>query len=123
MDIEHAKELIEFASLLIEAFAVVVIIGGFVRAFAAYFRQRRALGAEGAFHDFLVQLGLDLLIGLEILVLADVIDSITVKPSVTSLAVLAFLVVLRTILSWSTSLQVEGRWPWQPDLDEERQDA
>ena len=55
-----------------------------------------------------------LLLGLEILVVADVIETITVRPTFESLAALGILVILRTILSWTLSLEAEGRWPWQP---------
>ena len=54
------------------------------------------------------------MLGLEILVVADVIETITVRPTFESLAALGILVILRTILSWTLSLEVEGRWPWQP---------
>ena len=57
-------------------------------------------------------------LGLEILVLADVIETITVTPTYQSLAVLAFLVVVRTVVSWTLGLEIEGRWPWQPEMEE-----
>jgi len=66
---------------------------------------------------------MDLLLGLEILVVADVTDSITLNASYESLVILAFLVVIRTIVSWTISLQVEGRWPWQPEREGSRPDA
>lgn len=113
--LEQSREIAEIAASLIEVFSAAVIVFGFIRALANYTRVRRAEDREAAFVAFRGQLGMDLLLGLEILIVADVIESITVEASARSLAVLAFLIVIRTMISWSTSLEVEGRWPWQPE--------
>lgn len=93
---------------------VLVIVVGFLLAAGRYAAGYRKLGPEGSFTPFKVGLGRALLLGLEILVVADVIETITEVPTFSSLAVLGILVILRTILSWSLELEVEGRWPWQP---------
>ena len=121
--IEHIRQGLEFATSIIELFAVLVIISGFIRASVAYILTRRATDREKAFVAFRSRLGMNMLLGLEILVIADVIESITVEPSYMSLTVLAFLVVLRTIVSWTTSLQLEGRWPWQPEAEGDKADG
>jgi uncharacterized membrane protein len=54
-----------------------------------------------------------LLLGLEILVAADIIKTIAIELTFTSIGLLAGLVVIRTFLSWSLVLEIEGRWPWQ----------
>jgi len=64
-----------------------------------------------------------LTLGLEILVLADVIETITVKPTFQSLSVLAFLVVVRTIVSWTLILETEGHWPWQSSGEDDVEQA
>lgn len=115
--IELVRELLEHAATIIELFAVAVIVAGFFRAAIAYPRVLRTKNREAAFHVFRGQLGMDLLLGLEILVVADVIESITLDASYASLLVLAFLVLIRTIVSWTTVLQAEGRWPWQPERE------
>ena len=51
--------------------------------------------------------------------LADVIETITVKPTFRSLAVLAGLVIIRTAVSWTLALEIEGRWPWQTPAKDE----
>ena len=121
--IEHIREELHLAVGIIELVAVLVIVLGFIRASVAYTRARRAADREKAFVAFRSRLGMNMLLGLEILVIADVIESIAVEPSYASLAVLAFLVVLRTIVSWTTSLQMEGRWPWQPEVEKGKADA
>ena len=112
------KEVLHFlekASHAISLVGVVVVVGGFLLAALQYPRWIRRLGAGPAFQVFKVELGRALLLGLEILVVADVIETITVEPTYASLSVLAALVVLRTFVSWTLTLEVEGRWPWQPE--------
>jgi len=121
--IEHIREYLHIAIGIIDLFAVLVIIAGFVRSSITYTRTWRAAGREKAFHAFRSQLGMSMLLGLEILVIADIIESITIEPSYASLLVLAFLVVLRTIISWTSSLQIEGRWPWQSGTTGDKADA
>ncbi|HZV73346.1 MAG TPA: DUF1622 domain-containing protein [Conexibacter sp.] len=58
-------------------------------------------------------LGRSILVGLEILVGADIIRTIAVSPSFTSVGVLGLVVVVRTFLSFSLEAELEGQWPWQ----------
>jgi uncharacterized membrane protein len=57
--------------------------------------------------------GRSILLGLEILVAADLIRTIAVEPTLDNLAVLGVLIVLRTFLSFSLEVEIDGRWPWQ----------
>ncbi|HZQ10508.1 MAG TPA: DUF1622 domain-containing protein [Anaerolineae bacterium] len=105
---------IEFASRLIESLAIVIIVGailyGLIRYLIDWFRS----GERGeAYHGFKVRLGNGLLLGLEILVAADVIRTVALEPTLTNVIVLGLLVVIRTFLSWSLVVEIEGRWPWQ----------
>lgn len=61
-----------------------------------------------------------LLLGLEILVAADIIRTIALEPSFSSVGVLGLLVIVRTFLSWSIVVELEGRWPWQHPVQEEQ---
>jgi uncharacterized membrane protein len=56
--------------------------------------------------------------GLEFLVAADIIRTVIVKPNLEEVMVLALLVIIRTFLSWTLTLESEGRWPWQPEAEE-----
>lgn len=112
---EELLHFLERASHMISLVGVVVIVGGFLAAAVHYATGFRRLGPVPAFGQFKVALGRALLLGLEILVVADVIETITVEPTFASLAVLGALVVLRTVVSWTLTLEVEGRWPWQPE--------
>jgi uncharacterized membrane protein len=116
--IEQFKELAEAGSLIIAGLAAAVIVVGFVMALYRYFSRWSTEDREAGFHRLRGELGRALLIALEMLVVADVIDTIVTEVTVKSLSTLALLVVLRTILSWSLALQVEGKWPWQAEHDE-----
>ena len=54
-----------------------------------------------------------LLIGLEILVAADIVRTVALDATISNILGLALLVLIRTFLSWSIVLEIEGRWPWQ----------
>ncbi len=116
--LEHILEILEHAGGVINLFAVGVIVVGFVRALGLYAQQYKELGPEADFTRFKVGLGRALTLGLEILIVADVIETITVEPSFRSLGVLAFLVVSRTVVSWTLALEIEGHWRWQTPAEE-----
>ena len=112
-------EYLEKASVIINLFAVGVIVAGFVGAAWRYTHRIADTTRKVNFNKFKVELGSALLLGLEILVLADVIETITVTPTFESLAHLATIVILRTIVSWSLTLEAEGHWPWQTPVEEQ----
>jgi uncharacterized membrane protein len=96
----------------IDIFGVVVIVIGIAWSTWGFLGQHRE---EQHYQQFKIRIGRSLLLGLEILVAADIVKTIAVEPSFLSLGVLAGLVVIRTFLSWSLVLEIEGRWPWQVD--------
>jgi uncharacterized membrane protein len=106
--------LIEDAGKLVDLAGVVAIIGG-IALMTGYFAysllQRRAI--TDAYEHYRRGIGRALLLGLEILVAADIIRTVAISPSFESVGVLALIVVVRTFLSWSLELELSGRWPWQ----------
>ena len=70
---------------------------------------------------FRSSLGRAILLGLEFLVAADIINTVAVTPTLLSVAVLAGIVIIRTFLSFSLEVEIEGRWPWQRRKGEQRQ--
>jgi len=62
--------------------------------------------------DFRHRVGRALLLGLEILVAADIIRTVVLEPTLANVLVLGLLVLIRTFLSWSLVLEIEERWPW-----------
>lgn len=121
MLIEQILESLELAGVAISLFAVGVIICSFVIPTLRYVHVYRKIDREHKFTLFKRELGAGLLLGLEILVLADVIETMTVTPSYHSLSILASIVVIRTAVSWTLTLEIEGRWPWQSPIEGEEQ--
>ena len=94
----------------IEIFGVVLIVAGITWSTLLYLRQR---AAEQHYSTYKIRIGRSLLLGLEVLVAADIVKTIALELTFTSLALLAGLVLIRTFLSWTLVLEIEGRWPWQ----------
>ena len=66
-----------------------------------------------AYKEYRHQLARALLLGLEILVAADIIRTVALEPTLRNVLVLGLLVIIRTFLSWGLVVEIEGRWPWQ----------
>lgn len=77
-------------------------------------RDLRRVPAETIFKSIRQRLGRSILLGLELLVAADIIGTITEDPSLGRVLVLAVIVLIRTFLSFTLELEISGRWPWQP---------
>jgi uncharacterized membrane protein len=75
--------------------------------------QRTWSQREGAYRTYRQGIGRAILLGLEILVAADIIRTVAVSPTFTSVGVLAIIVVVRTFLSMTLQVELEGRFPWQ----------
>lgn len=60
------------------------------------------------------QLARAFLVGLEILIAADIVRTVALNPTFAALLELGLLVLIRTFLSWSIVVELESRWPWQP---------
>ncbi len=95
-----------------EAVGVAVILGGFVLAVHRALQRWRATGA-GAFETLRATFGRSILLGLEILIAADLVRTITVELTFYNLGVLATLIGIRTILSLSLEVEIDGQWPWK----------
>jgi uncharacterized membrane protein len=109
---------IELAGRVIDAAGVaVVVIGAIAGAVLAAGRLVRRAGP--VYRPFRRFLGRSILLGLELLVAADIIRTVAVTPSLGSVAVLAVIVLIRTFLSWSLELEITGRWPWQKEPAEQ----
>ena len=92
------------------AILVVGVIWSFVLAAVA---ARRSGWTAQAYLVLRQAFGGTLLLGLEVLVAADIVRSVALDPTLASLGVLAMIVAVRTFLSWSLSVELDGQWPWQ----------
>ena len=97
----------------IEIAGILVIVIGTIAATITFLRERTISRNDGAFHQFRSSLGRSILLGLEFLVAADIINTVAIEPTLESLAVLAGIVLIRTFLSFALEVEIEGRWPWQ----------
>lgn len=106
-------ELARHIAEIIEVLAIVVIAVGVVFAITSGLFDWFRHGPESGFETFKRLIARGLLIGLDLLIAADVIKTVTLEGTIESALVLGLLVVIRTFLSWTLVLEVEGHWPWQ----------
>lgn len=100
---------IHLTGTVIEVFGVLVIVAGIAwSTAAAVFSSADVRSYEG----YRIRIGRSLLLGLEVLVAADIIKTVAIELTFSSLGLLAGLVLVRTFLSWTLTLEIEGRWPW-----------
>jgi uncharacterized membrane protein len=111
------RDFVEIAAHTAEIAGVLVIIGGMIFA-AARYAFVRAVDALARYKRCRHDLGRAILLGLEILVAADIISTVTLTPTLESVLVLGIIVLIRTFLSWSLALELDGRWPWQRGAEE-----
>ena len=104
----HA-DFVEHIGRAIEVAGVVLIVAGLLRALWRSGRRVAGTRAAQARHD----MGQAILLGLEVLVAADIVRTVASTPTLHGVGVLALVVAIRTFLSWSLTLELEGRWPWQ----------
>jgi uncharacterized membrane protein len=121
-NIEHLlTEFVQVLGLLLDLTGVLIITAGVFRALPAYTRAVTTThGGSGgnrkeAFHQLRTRVGMTVLLGLEVLVAADIVKTMAVEPTLESVAVLGLLVLVRTFLSWTLTVDIEGRWPWQKE--------
>jgi uncharacterized membrane protein len=103
---------IHLVGVLIEVFGVLIIVAGIIWSSRYIFGR----GIVSRYDSYRISIGRSLLLGLEVLVAADIVKTIAIEITFVSLGLLAGLVLVRTFLSWTLVLEIEGRWPWQRDL-------
>jgi len=92
--------------------AGIMVLGG-LGAFVVFgLRARRAETVHGAYPRLRRDLSRCILLGLEVLIVADIVRTIIVDPTLDSVAVLGIIVVIRILLSFSLEVEIDGVWPW-----------
>ncbi|MBF0658854.1 DUF1622 domain-containing protein [Psychrobacter sp. NG25] len=94
--------------------------------FGLFFAFYRGVRRTGSFnHDTYVEIrqtvGKSILLGLEVLIAADIMATVVTEPTLRSVLVLGFIVLIRTFLSLSLQVELEGRFPWQKDQSATKQ--
>ncbi len=105
--------IVETVGLAVEGLGVAVLALGVLAGVAIFVWRAARPGARGqAYSSARRFLGRSILLGLEILVAGDIIRTVAVTPTFTSVGVLAIIVVIRTFLSFALEVELNGRWPW-----------
>jgi len=113
MNTEVAHRYVGHLAKLLELAGVGIILLGVVLATVWFLRDGRATGDwRDAYEHYRSNLGRGILLGLELLVGADIISTITAPLTFQSVGLLAGIIVIRTFLSFSLETEIEGCWPW-----------
>ena len=97
----------------LEIIGASALILGFLVASIGWIRKWTKEGSHPAGVEYRKALGRTVLIGLEVLVAATIIKTITLEPTFEGISFLAIMVAIRTVLGWTMVLEMHGRWPWQ----------
>jgi uncharacterized membrane protein len=117
---ETIKLFVEWSATAIEVGTVLLLV--IATTFGTViFLFRLGRRGESAYHQFKVRLGKMLILALEFMVTADIIRTVALDQTLHNVLILGLLVMIRTFLSWSLSVEIEGRWPWkggtEPELE------
>ena len=118
---ETIKLYIEYIAKFMEITGVIVILAGTLIALFKYLFATQKPGAR-SYKLLRQELGKGILLGLEILVAADIIATVVTEPTIEKVLILGVIVIIRTFLSLSIELEIEGRFPWQRSASEDRLD-
>ncbi len=92
--------------------AAIMVLGGLGALLGAAVAVARPQSRAGAYNQLRRNLGRAILLGLEVLIIGDIVRTIIVDPTIESVAVLGLIVVIRIVLSFSLEIEMEGTWPW-----------
>ena len=107
-------EALHWTASAIEAVGIAIIVAGAL-ASSLYFLWQLLNGCvlADSYQAYRANLGRGILLGLEFLIAADIIGTVAVEPTLQNLGVLAIIVVIRTFLSFTLEVEIQGHWPWQ----------
>ena len=98
---------------VVEAFGAGILVAGGVWALVAFaLGMARPRSRAGAYVELRRNLGRVILLGLEVLIIGDIVRTIIVDPTIESVAVLGMIVLIRIVLSFSLEVEIDGTWPW-----------
>jgi uncharacterized membrane protein len=107
------EELVSDVVKVVEAIGTAIMVAGGLIALVGYVVGVARPPTRGAAYPRLRQnLGRSILLGLEVLIVGDIVRTIVVDPTFESVAVLGLIVVIRIVLSFSIEVEIEGTWPW-----------
>ena len=107
------QELVRTTGTIIEFFGVFIIVAGALIATLWFLLNARRVGLSDAYREYRHIFGRAVILGLDFLIAGDIIRTVIVSHTVTSVVVLAMIVVVRSFLSLTMELGIEGRLPWK----------
>jgi uncharacterized membrane protein len=108
MDSEFFSHVVD----VVEAVGATILVVGALGAFARFMFEILVRHGHDAYGDLRKNLGRVILLGLEVLIIADIIRTIVVDQSVEGVAILGTIVLIRVILSFSLEVEIDGMFPW-----------
>ena len=106
-------EIIRAVSNVMDALGVAVVSIGMLWGLFLFIKELCTQNSSDAYKAFRFQIVRSLILGLEVLVAGDVIRTVAISPTLMSVGILGAIVLIRCFLSWSLTLEIDGRWPWQ----------
>lgn len=106
------QQAMESVGTVVDAAGVTVIVAGLLIAALRALTRTPPAGLD-RYSALRQDIGRAILLGLELLVAGDIIRTVAVSPTLQNMAVLGAIVLIRTFLSFSLEMEVNGRWPWQ----------
>lgn len=98
---------------VVEATGAAIMIVGASWALVDYaVSMVRRTGRSDAYRELRQRMGQAILLGLEILIIGDIVRTIIVDPTIDSVTVLGLVVLIRIVLSFSLEVEIDGAWPW-----------
>ena len=109
---ERFRQLMGFIATAVDGLGVLVVVIGALYATGRFLLQRQQR-PESPYRVYRQNVGRAILLGLEFLVAGDIIRTVVVSPTIENVVGLGLIVLIRTSLSMSLEVELEGRWPWQ----------
>jgi uncharacterized membrane protein len=109
---ERFRDLMELVGTGVDALGVLVVLVGTIYATGRFFFLKEQL-PQTPYRAYRQNVGRAILLGLEFLVAGDIIKTVVVSPTIQNVAVLGVIVLIRTFLSMSLEVELEGKWPWR----------
>ena len=107
------EDILDDAVLLFEAAGVAILVFGGVISLVAYIRDLTRLDRRAAYTGLRHNMGRTILLGLEVLIVADIILTVAIDQTLQSAATLGLIVLVRTFLSFSLDIEMDGVPPWR----------
>ena len=118
--VEHAvglstiTESIHIAGEIFGMFGVAIMVVGIgIATILLLVEILKKKGLQASIHEYKIRIGRAMLLSLEVLIAADIVETVALAPTIQNMIALGVIVIVRTFLSWALTLEIKGHWPWQ----------